>query len=966
MKIELFPFQKTAVEDLRLKTDYALQSYARTQVPQVVSLQAPTGSGKTVMTTAFIEGVLFGDERHDEHPEAVFVWLSDSPNLNQQSKDKIDTQSDKIRFGQTVIVADESFDRETFEDGHIYFINTQKLSKAGNLGQKSDARQFTIWQTIQNTIEQKSDRLIFIIDEAHRGMQGREGGRQTAIMQRFLKGWPEVGLKPVPVVVGLSATPARFNKLVESLSSTIARVVIPTDEVRQSGLLKDRIIITYPENPEKQDEMAVLAAATKEWLDKWEHWDYYCVNQHYRQVKPVFVIQVKAGDAEHPISATDLDAALKKISEVSELSFAEGQIVHTFGSVGDLTINGYTVHHVDPSEIAGNRDIRIVFFKENLSTGWDCPRAETMMSFRHAEDYTYIAQLLGRMIRTPLQMHITVDESLNDVKLYLPYFNAETVDQVVDELKASECGEIPSYVGSDILGSGAYTPWTTTKPIRKPVDDPYQLKLFTDIPAARTNPIDELEDSGDVIDGDDADAQESGEEKFKEVHPQAQPTPVAISRIPPREGEKSKDAIPTYEQSELQLVIDRTDIIRRINQMGITRYSVKTQKQHVHDYLSSLLRLASLLSQNRICPTAVRDVRGEIVEIIHGAIDEIRKSGQYAALEKQIREMRLNARVYDAFGESMSQATFSEASFTSEWDIDRQLRDADSILGRAGLTNDYGRAYAGDNDSWKIDCIIFSRDKVCMERVFDYAKQRFHNLNDANRRYIGAKGERVQNDYNNIVASGDVVSKLNFYLPETINGFSAADGQTFGNHLYADENGFAKIKLDSQWEYDVVEEEAKGGDFVCWLRNPPRQNWSLCIPYEKANEVHGFYPDFMIVRRDTNVNNESGYIVDILEPHSDGFDDNLAKAQGLAKYAKEECAFGRIQMIRRETGVGGTSRFRRLEFNKGSVREKVLAATTNDELRHIFDTDGSYYEPPRLPEINIGDLDKILASFGVK
>lgn len=194
MKIELFPFQKIAVENLRTKADYALESFKNTHVPQVVSLQAPTGAGKTVMMTAFIESVLFGDERREEHSNAVFVWLSDSPTLNQQSKDKIDFQSDKIRFGQTVIVADESFDRETFEDGHIYFINTQKFSKAGNLGRKSDARQFTIWQTIQNTIKEKSDRLFFIIDEAHRGMQGNEGGKQTAIMQRFLKGWSAVGV----------------------------------------------------------------------------------------------------------------------------------------------------------------------------------------------------------------------------------------------------------------------------------------------------------------------------------------------------------------------------------------------------------------------------------------------------------------------------------------------------------------------------------------------------------------------------------------------------------------------------------------------------------------------------------------------------------------------------------------------------------------------------------------------------
>ena len=50
-----------------------------------------------------------------------------------------------------------------------------------------------------------------------------------------------------------------------------------------------------------------------------------------------------------------------------------------------------------------------------------------MMSFRSATDYTYIAQLLGRMIRTPLARRIMEDAELNNVSLFLPFYNAETV-----------------------------------------------------------------------------------------------------------------------------------------------------------------------------------------------------------------------------------------------------------------------------------------------------------------------------------------------------------------------------------------------------------------------------------------------------------------------------------------------------------------------------------------------------------
>lgn len=133
MKVELFPFQKKATIDLRVKVAEALGSYHRTHTPQVVSLQAPTGAGKTIIMASLIEDIYFGTDHYAEQPEAIFVWLSDSPALNEQSKQKIDLKADKIRFGQCVTIEDESFDQEMLENGHIYFLNTQKLGKAGNL-----------------------------------------------------------------------------------------------------------------------------------------------------------------------------------------------------------------------------------------------------------------------------------------------------------------------------------------------------------------------------------------------------------------------------------------------------------------------------------------------------------------------------------------------------------------------------------------------------------------------------------------------------------------------------------------------------------------------------------------------------------------------------------------------------------------------------------------------------------------
>ena len=61
-----------------------------------------------------------------------------------------------------------------------------------------------------------------------------------------------------------------------------------------------------------------------------------------------------------------------------------------------------------------------------------------MMSFRRAEDHTYIAQLLGRMVRTPLARRIEKDAALNDVHLFLPYFDTGAVESVVASLHNAE------------------------------------------------------------------------------------------------------------------------------------------------------------------------------------------------------------------------------------------------------------------------------------------------------------------------------------------------------------------------------------------------------------------------------------------------------------------------------------------------------------------------------------------------
>ncbi len=957
MKVELFPFQKRALADIRMKTAEAMGSYHRTHAPQVVSFTAQTGAGKTIIMSALIEDILFGDEQYVEQPDAIIIWLSDSPQLNEQSKQKIDSKADKIRLSQCVTVSEDSFDKELFEDGHIYFLNTQKLSVTSKLTKNGDGRTYTIWQTLANTVREKSDRLYFIIDEAHRGMQGREASKATTIMQKFIKGSDSDGIPPMPVVIGMSATTQRFNALVEGTSSTIHKSIVTTDEVRASGLLKDRIVITYPEEGTVNNDMAILQAAADDWKEKWEHWTQYCFEQHYAYVNPILIIQVLNGTGD-ALTDTNLDDCIAKIEERTGFKLESGQVVHTFGgTTATLTVNGLEVRYEEPSNIAEDRNIRVVFFKENLSTGWDCPRAETMMSFKHASDATYIAQLLGRMVRTPMQMHIQVDDVLNDVHLYLPYFNENTVKDVVEALQSTEGGDIPTDIYGESL-SGRHFETLTVRPKKKKEEQPVQgqMNLF-DVFSGQTSDSQTSSTSAETTGSD------SASEQPESAAVEQRSLPEAIGNSEQQSG--TDNSIPTQnadttahgpeatpfsggseipvaqesqpDASEDEDLFDREAVIKFINDAGLLSYNVRALR--INDYLKSLYRMAHLLTMSKLHREAIREVQDEIVEMIHNYVENLKSAGKYDDLVQQVKQFKLATQIFDAFGETVDNYSVHDMFTTTDTDIERQFQIADVKLGREGIGMAYGNKYMdmADLTAFKVDVILFVADDECMNRLHFYAEDRFHGLNDDYRRYIATiDSEKIRKEYDSIVSDGDPVSKHNFRLPETIQVPHEAGGREYRDHLFVSEaTGTAKLKLNG-WEAELIEVEEKRPDFVCWIRNPSRGSWALCIPYEIDGEIKPTYPDFIVVRKDDRI----GYVIDILEPHSPDFKDNLGKAKGFAEYARQNPGVGRIQLIRMSKDAVGKNQFKRLDMYRTAIRDKVTHAINTDELDHIFDTDG--------------------------
>src|SRR5260370_14466674 len=430
------------------KLQTARDGAARRQ-PQAVVLSSPTGSGKTVIIIEMMERILRGHEGMAADPRAVFLWLSDSPELNEQSRKKIEEASDEMQTDRLVTI-EHPFNFERLAPGRIFFLNTQKLTANSLLIKKGDKQELNIWEIVENTARGNPRSFYLIIDEAQRGM--RDAGKSQAartkaenarltIVQKFVKGDKAIGLSPVPLIVGISATPERFYAVLRDTNRTQHPVNVEPENVRGSGLIKDRIKLAVAEKGDQAD-WSMLAEAGKRWSRYSQEWATYCNANKVPAVQPVLVVQVENGTDTTP-TKTNLETCVKVLQDACG-ALPPSALAHCFEDDADVPAGPSHLRKIDASKIQDDPEVRVIFFKTALTTGWDCPGAEGMMSFRKAVDDTLIAQLVGRMVRTPLACRIVSNEFLNSVSLALPHYNEKAVDAIIKKLQDPEtgCGEV--------------------------------------------------------------------------------------------------------------------------------------------------------------------------------------------------------------------------------------------------------------------------------------------------------------------------------------------------------------------------------------------------------------------------------------------------------------------------------------------------------------------------------------------
>lgn len=346
-------------------------------------LSAPTGSGKTVMASKFIDDYL------DEHPNTAFLWLCPGAGgLEKQSQDSFREVTSGIPDGDVY-----DFINDTAPSGKVYFINWDKINRTSNIVLREGERKNLMERVLfchANNID-----IFMLIDEEH---------KYRATANEYI-----AYIQPVHVL-RISATP---------ITTGDNSVVISDDEVIAEGLIAAGLSINegvskaIEENNRLDDDLMLIELADRKRKE---------IHEAYRElglkIRPLVLIQFPNGNEEW----------IERVKNaLADLGYPETSGLVTSWFSGD--------HPEDPEEIKKlNGRYAFLLFKQAIATGWDCPRAKILVKLREGGTERFNIQTIGRIRRMPERKHY--DSELLD-HCYLYTLDSEFTEGLTNSLSES-------------------------------------------------------------------------------------------------------------------------------------------------------------------------------------------------------------------------------------------------------------------------------------------------------------------------------------------------------------------------------------------------------------------------------------------------------------------------------------------------------------------------------------------------
>ena len=368
-----FKYQQKAIEELYEVIDEHLDFYKtrknKNKIPNTKDIHfiAPTGSGKTIMAFGLM------DMLAEKKENLVFIWIA--PNtLHYQSLEKFRNLSDKTVSNLLPIDSDEIESDNTLNANEILCLNWSSLDKTSNLLIKENETGRYLDNIIKKTKD--DDKIIIaLIDESHIASQN-----QKTKAYEFLQKLNSV------LQIEITATP-------KNISLHDDKVEVIEDDVKAEGVIKKQFIFNDFSDENINDEKLIKYAYNKlqEITKMYEKYT-------NGKIIPLMIIQIEN---------ENVDECRKEQVKIEKY-------LENIGLNIKKDIAYYLSEDKSKSENLAKNDnpIQIVFTKTAIATGWDCPRASVLLTFRKSKDDKFKTQVLGRINRMPELKHY--DEILLD------------------------------------------------------------------------------------------------------------------------------------------------------------------------------------------------------------------------------------------------------------------------------------------------------------------------------------------------------------------------------------------------------------------------------------------------------------------------------------------------------------------------------------------------------------------------
>lgn len=343
-----------------------------------ILVQAPTGSGKTIILLSYIE------EYFKENKNVLFVWLTPGKgDLEEQSRKKMlkFLPHHKTQNIQDVLL-------QGFEEKSTAFINWETITKKGNNALK-DAERKNLYERIHEA-HNSGYKFIVIVDEEH--------------LNKTVKAESIIEYMNPNYIIRVSAT-TKTNKEAEFIA-------IDELEVINSGLITRALYIN-----ENVSNDTTLSNEHEYLLDLAIEKRKAIKNEYLKsgvQVNPLIIIQV-------PSKSDDLIKMIEKILEEKGYDYIKQNLAIW------LADRKENIDNIEDNE--SNQAILIM--KQAISTGWDCPRAKILVKLRDNMNEDFETQTIGRIRRMPQGHHY--DNVLLD-NCYLYTFDEKYEQSVKQEL----------------------------------------------------------------------------------------------------------------------------------------------------------------------------------------------------------------------------------------------------------------------------------------------------------------------------------------------------------------------------------------------------------------------------------------------------------------------------------------------------------------------------------------------------